>query len=72
VSLQRETPGHHTERVLGTYRLRRIYEYCFPWEDRRAREAYGVPSGVNNILIVNRVVLPGRVSAILVRESIGF
>jgi hypothetical protein len=52
--------------------LRRIYEYCFPLEDRRAREAYGVPSGVNNILIINRVVMPGRVTAILVRESIGF
>ncbi len=25
--------------------LRRIYEYCFPLEDRRARLAYGVPSG---------------------------
>ncbi|MGH9156283.1 MAG: LUD domain-containing protein [Acidimicrobiales bacterium] len=52
--------------------LRRIYEYCFPLEDRRAREAYGVPSGVNNILVINRVVAPGRVTAILVRESIGF
>src|ERR1700730_2662713 len=33
--------------------LRRISEYCFPLEDRRAREAYGVPSGVNNVLIIN-------------------
>ena len=52
--------------------LRRINEYCFPLEDRRARETYGVPSGVNNILVINRVVAPGRVTAILVRESIGF
>ena len=52
--------------------LRRIYEYCFPMEDQRAREAYGVPSGVNNILVINRVVTPRRVTAILVRESIGF
>jgi len=52
--------------------LRRIFEYCFPMEDRRAREAYGVPSGVNNILVINRVVTPGRVTTILVRESIGF
>jgi hypothetical protein len=52
--------------------LRRIYEYCFPMEDRRAREAYGLPSGVNNILVINRVVTPGRMTAILVRESIGF
>jgi hypothetical protein len=52
--------------------LRRINEYCFPLEDRRAREAYGVPSGVNNILVINRVIIPGRVTAMLVRESLGF
>ncbi len=52
--------------------LRRIAEYSFPLEDRRAREAYGVPSGVNNVLIVNRSVAPDRISAILVHEVLGF
>jgi hypothetical protein len=52
--------------------LRRIHEYCFPLEDRRARDAYGVPSGVNNILIINKVVTPNRVTAVLVRQSLGF
>ena len=52
--------------------LRRIYEYCFPLEDRRARQAYGVPSGVNNILIINHVTTPGRVTAILVNKTLGF
>ena len=52
--------------------IRRLYEYCFPLEDRRAREAYGVPSGVNNILIINRAVATERITAILVRESLGF
>jgi LUD domain len=52
--------------------LRRVQEYCFPLEDRRAREAYGVPSGVNNVLIINRSITPGRISALLVRESLGF
>jgi len=52
--------------------LRRIYEYCFPLEDRRAREAYGVPSGVNNVLIINRVVTPKRVHTVLVGEPLGF
>jgi hypothetical protein len=52
--------------------LRRIYEYCLPLEDDRARRAYGMPSAVNNILIINRVVQPGRVTAILVRERLGF
>jgi hypothetical protein len=52
--------------------LRRIYEYCFPLEDRRARQAYGVPSGVNSILIINRVTVPDRVTAILVNKTLGF
>ena len=52
--------------------LRRISEYCYPLEDRRAREAYGVPSGVNNVLIINRVVTPNRLHAILVGEPLGF
>jgi hypothetical protein len=52
--------------------LRRISDYCFPLEDRRAREAYGVPSGVNNVLIINRAIATSRISAILVRESLGF
>ena len=52
--------------------MRRLYEYCFPLEDQRARLAYGVPSGVNNILIINRVVAPGRITVILVKEQLGF
>jgi hypothetical protein len=52
--------------------MRRIYEYCYPLEDARARRAYGVPSGVNNILIINKVMTPGRVTAIIVSERLGF
>jgi hypothetical protein len=52
--------------------IRRILEYSFPLEDRRAREAYGVPSGVNNLLIINNVIAAGRVTAILVEEKLGF
>jgi hypothetical protein len=52
--------------------LRRIYEYCFPLEDLRARQAYGVSSGVNNVLVVNKAVSPGRITAILVNEVLGF
>ncbi len=52
--------------------LRRIREYCFPLEDRRARETYGVPSGVNNVLIINRSITPSRISAVLVKQSLGF
>jgi hypothetical protein len=52
--------------------IRRIYEYCYPLEDARARKAYGVPSGVNNILIINKVIAPDRLTAIIVRERLGF
>jgi hypothetical protein len=51
--------------------MRRIYEYCYPLEDARARQAYGVPSGVNNIVIINKVMTPGRVTAIIVKERLG-
>jgi len=70
----------HVILVIGAQKLvpdlttgmRRIYEYCFPLEDRRAREAYGVPSGVNNVLVVNKAIAPGRITAILVNEPLGF
>ena len=56
--------------------MRRIYEYCYPLEDARARQAYGVPSGVNNILIINKIinkaVTAGRFTAIIVNERLGF
>jgi hypothetical protein len=52
--------------------MRRIYEYCYPLEDARPRRAYAVPSGVNNILIINKAVTPGRVTAILVNQRLGF
>jgi hypothetical protein len=35
-------------------------------------QAHGVPSGVNNILIINKVMTPGRVTAITVSERPGF
>jgi len=57
---------------ISTQDWRRIYEYCFPLEDRRARQAYGVPSGVNNVLVINKAIAPGRITAILVNEPLGF
>jgi hypothetical protein len=45
---------------------------AIPLKDARARRAYGVPSGVNNILNINKAVTPGRVTAIIVSERLGF
>ena len=52
--------------------LKRIYEYSLPLEDERARKAYGMPSAVNKILIINKEVMPERITVILVKQSLGF
>ena len=52
--------------------LRRIDEYAFPLEDARALEAYGIHSGVNKVLIINREIVPGRITLVLVDEVLGF
>jgi len=52
--------------------LRRINEYALVLEDARAQQAYGVHSGVNKVLIVNREIIPGRITVVLVDEVIGF
>jgi hypothetical protein len=52
--------------------LRRIEEYAFPLEDARAQAAYGIHSGVNKVLIINREVTPGRITVVLVDEVLGF
>jgi hypothetical protein len=52
--------------------LRRVEEHCLPLEDARARVAYGYPSAVNRLLILNAEFLPGRGTVLLLREAIGF
>ena len=52
--------------------LRRINEYVFPLEDARAQAAYGVHSGVNKVLIINREIVPGRITVVFVDEVLGF
>jgi hypothetical protein len=52
--------------------LRRIDEYAFPLEDARAQAAYGVHSGVNKVLIINREWVPDRITVVLCDEALGF
>ena len=52
--------------------LRRINEYSFPLEDARAQEAYGIHSAVNKVLIINREIVPDRITVVLVDEVLGF
>ena len=63
-----------TQKIVPTLEegLRRINEYAFPLEDARAQVAYGIHSGVNKILIINREVVPGRITVVLVDEVLGF
>jgi hypothetical protein len=52
--------------------MRRIYEHALQLESERLRAALGVDSYVSKILITNREARPGRTTAILVREALGF
>jgi hypothetical protein len=66
--------------VVGTQKIvsdledarRRIDEYAFPLEDARAQAAYGVRSGVNKVLIINREWTPDRTTVVLVDQALGF
>jgi L-lactate utilization protein LutC len=66
--------------VVGTQKIvkdlnegfRRIEEYSYPLEDARLRSALGMPSAVGKILIVEREVIPGRTTVILVKDELGF
>jgi hypothetical protein len=52
--------------------LRRVNDYAFALEDARAQHAYGIHSAVNKILIINREVVPGRITVVFVDEVLGF
>jgi hypothetical protein len=66
--------------VIGTQKivadleegLRRINDYAFPLEDARALEAYGIHSGVNKVLIINREIVAERITVVLVDRVLGF
>ena len=66
--------------VVGTQKIvrnteegfRRLAEYTFPLEDARAQKAYGMHSGVNKVLLVNKEIAPGRITILFVKERLGF
>ncbi|WP_329177957.1 MULTISPECIES: LUD domain-containing protein [unclassified Streptomyces] len=55
-----------------TAALSRVENHCLPLEDERALQAYGVPSALNRVLILNAEPQPGRATILLLREAIGF
>ena len=52
--------------------LRRVEEHALPLESARTQEAYGWPSAINRLLILNAEFHPGRGTVLLLREAIGF
>jgi hypothetical protein len=52
--------------------LRRIEEHCLPLETKRAMTAYGRPSAINRVLVLNAEPEPGRGTVLLLRQTIGF
>ena len=52
--------------------MKRIYEYCLPLENERAKKVYGTGSAVNKILIIDKEVKQGRIVMVLVNEVLGF
>jgi hypothetical protein len=52
--------------------LRRVEEHCLPLETARAQAAYGQPSAINRLLVLNAEPHPGRATVLLLREAIGF
>jgi LUD domain len=52
--------------------LRRVEDHCLPLESARTQVAYGWPSAVSRLLILNLEPYPGRGTVLLLREAIGF
>jgi hypothetical protein len=52
--------------------LRRVEEHSLPLESARTQVAYGWPSAINRLLILNAEPHPGRGTVLLLREAVGF
>lgn len=52
--------------------MKRLWEYSLPLEDVRAQKTYGVHSNISKVLVVNREVMPGRTTMIIIRENLGY
>jgi L-lactate utilization protein LutB len=63
-----------TNKILPTldYALRRVWEYAYPLENVRAKRAYGAPSHIGKCVILANEEIEGRVTLILIDESLGY
>jgi hypothetical protein len=51
---------------------KRLYKHTLPLESARLKKIYGVESSVSKVLIINKEVRAGRITAIIVKEVLGF
>jgi L-lactate utilization protein LutC len=52
--------------------FKRVEEYSLALENVRAMKAYGMNSSINKLLVVNREVIPERITVVIIKENIGF
>lgn len=80
-----QLPGYvyasaHVIWVVGTQKIvknldesmKRIYEYVLPLETEHMKKLYGVGSNISKLLIINKEIVPGRITIIFVKEKLGF
>lgn len=52
---------------------KRLYEYVLPLESERAHQAYGsAGSFVSKLLIINKEIVPNRMTVVIVKQILGF
>lgn len=51
--------------------MKRLYEYCLPLENERAKKVYKSSSKIGKILTINSET-PGRLTVIFIKQNIGF
>ncbi len=53
--------------------MKRLYDYVLPLEHVHMQKKYGAPgSNVSKLLIVNKEIVPGRITIIFVKEKLGY
>jgi len=70
----------HVVWVVGTQKIvtdtdegtKRIYDYVLGLESERMQKAYGMGSAVSKLLIINKEVVPERITVILINQELGF
>jgi len=52
--------------------FRRIEEYSYPLENERLQASLGVHTKISKVLVTNLEAMPGRTTAIIVKEELGY